>query len=124
MVHVLRSLCQVSASRPGAFSRPCCALLLQGCITWHIAYLTTVLVTFLIIYNQLSHWLMYAVQVMFDYNPSYNPPYYDTSIEKLYDYFEHNPELGVLGECNELLRALSYTGFLGTQPAMYLSSLW
>lgn len=42
--------------------------------------------------------VMRCAQVMFDYNPSYNPPYYDSSIERLYDYYEHNPELGTLGE--------------------------
>lgn len=36
--------------------------------------------------------------MMFDYDPTYNPPYYDASFEKLYDYFQDNHEYGELGE--------------------------
>jgi hypothetical protein len=40
----------------------------------------------------------YMRDLVFDYDPDYDPPFVDGSVFKLYDYYEDNPELGDLEE--------------------------
>ena len=40
----------------------------------------------------------YMRDLVFDFNPDYEPPFVDASVFKLYDYYEENPELGDLEE--------------------------
>ncbi len=49
---------------------------------------------------------------MFDYDPTYNPPYYDASFEKLYEYFEGNHEYDELGESVHHIHMAPYNGSL------------
>ncbi|PNH02975.1 Phycocyanobilin:ferredoxin oxidoreductase [Tetrabaena socialis] len=38
----------------------------------------------------------YMTKLMFDFDPSYEPPFFDASFERLYEYFDENPEFGEL----------------------------
>ncbi|KAG2443466.1 hypothetical protein HXX76_001822 [Chlamydomonas incerta] len=40
----------------------------------------------------------YMSQLMFDFDPEYEPPYFDASFEKLYTYFDENPEFGDMAD--------------------------
>ncbi|GFR52683.1 hypothetical protein Agub_g15309 [Astrephomene gubernaculifera] len=40
----------------------------------------------------------YMKKLMFDFDPSYDPPFFDAEFEKLYTYFDENPEFGSLAD--------------------------
>jgi hypothetical protein len=51
----------------------------------------------------------YMTQLMFDYSPTYSPPWFDGSVAQLYNYFEENPEPSVVEQAYTQRReALNY----------------